>query len=220
METWHKRIFLAVICLFTLALAGPASAQQQDNQPEDDGQVISPDIERRPISTDAIDTEDFEVGAYVGILSIADFNSEPVYGARAAWHISEDFFLEASYGQSQADLTSFEKLSGSSPLFEDAERDYKYYNLSVGWNALPGEIFLFGGNAFKSDLFVVLGGGNTDFLGDKWFTVTAGVGYRLLLTDWLTWRVDVRDHLFDRDTFGEDETTHNIEVTTGFTVFF
>lgn len=214
MENWHKRILLAGLLL--AGIAQPLSAQED----ADAGQVIRPDIERRPISTDAIDTEDFEIGAYVGMISIADFNSELIYGARAAWHVSEDFFLEASYGQAQADLTSFEKLSGGSPLFEDAERDYTFYNLAIGWNALPGEIFLFGGTAFKSDLYFVLGAGNTDFLGDNWFTVTGGAGYRLLLTDWLTWRIDVRDHVFDRDTFGEDETTHNIEFTTGFTVFF
>jgi len=214
METWHKRILLAGMCLLTLAPS--LYAQEGVN----DGQVIQPDIERRTISTDAIDTEDFEVGAYVGMISIADFNSELVYGARAAWHISEDFFLEGTYAQSQADLTSFEKLSGGSPLFEDAERDYTFYNLSVGWNALPGEIFVFGGRAFKSDLYLMFGGGNTDFLGDKWFTLSAGIGYRLLLTDWLSWRVDIRDHVFDRDTFGDDETTHNVEFTTGIAVFF
>lgn len=46
------------------------------------------------------------------------------------------------------------------------------------------------------------------------------MGIRLLLTDAIAWHVDVRDHIFDRDTFGEDQTTHNIEFTTGFTVFF
>ena len=214
MENRYKRVFLTTLG-FALLSASTSAWSQSDS-----GQVISPDVERRTISTNAIDTEDFEVGAYAGIISIADFNSEFVWGARAAWHISEDFFLEGSYAQAQADLTSFEKLSGGSPLFEDTERDYTFYNVSIGWNALPGEIFVFGGRAFKSDLYLTLGGGNTDFLGDKWFTISAGLGYRLLLTDWLSWRVDVRDHLFDRDTFGDEETTHNIELTTGLTFFF
>ncbi len=214
METGYQRVLLVATTLCMLSGAGQGLAQDSDRQ------VIRPDIERRTIDPPAIDTEDFEVGVYAGVLGIADFNSEPVYGVRAAWHISEDFFVEASYAQSQADLTSFEKLSGGSLLFEDTERDYTYYNAGIGWNVLPGEIFLFGNRAFKSDLYLILGGGNTDFLGDKWFTVSAGVGYRLLLTDWLTWRIDVRDHVFDRDTFGEDETTHNLELNTGFTVFF
>ena len=148
-----------------------------------------------------------------------DFVS-PVYGVRAAWHVSEDFFFEANYGSSEGDLTSYEKLSGGAPLFADEERDYTYYNLSLGWNALPGEVFLFGTRALKSDLYFVAGAGSTEFLDDSWFTVTVGAGYRLLLNDAFTWHIDVRDHIFDRDTFGEDETTNNIELTTGVTFYF
>jgi len=183
-------------------------------------QVVNPEVERRDIRPAAIDREDFEVGTYVGLLSIQDFDADAVYGLRGAWHVTEDFFFEASYGMSQGDQTSFEELSGGAPLFEDTDRDYTFYNLSVGWNALPGENFVFGGRAMKSDLYLVLGAGSTDFLDDNWFTVNVGAGYRLLLNDWLAWRLDVRDHIFDRDTFGEDETTHNLELSTGLTVFF
>ena len=45
-------------------------------------------------SARSIDTEDFELGAYVGMLSIEDFESNVVYGARLAYHLTEDFFLE------------------------------------------------------------------------------------------------------------------------------
>jgi outer membrane beta-barrel protein len=181
--------------------------------------VIEPEVERREISSAAIDTEDFEIGLYAGILSIADFDSAAVYGVRATWHVSEDYFFEANYGSSEGDLSSYEKLSGGAPLFAEDERDYRYYNLNIGWNALPGEIF-FRGRALKSDLYFVGGVGSTDFLDDSWFTVSLGAGYRLLLNDAFAWHIDVRDNIFDRDTFGSDETTHNIELTTGISFFF
>ncbi len=211
MENWYQRLVLAGL------LGMPLVAQAGEGPPR---QVVNPDIERRELRQVDIDTEDFEVSVYSGILSIQDFESDVVYGVRAAWHITEDFFVEGSYGQSEGDETSYEKLSGGSPLFAGGERDYTFYNLSLGWNALPGEIFITDRYAFKSDLYFVLGAGSTDFLDDNWFTVTAGAGYRLLLTDWLAWRLDVRDHIFDRDTFGEDETTHNLELSTALTVFF
>tara|TARA_B100001540_G_scaffold284934_1_gene277656 strand:+ start:672 stop:1259 length:588 start_codon:yes stop_codon:yes gene_type:complete len=194
--------------------------QAQEDAAQSPLEVVRPQVERRDVRPAAIDRQDFEVGTFAGLLSIADFDADLVYGLRGAWHVTEDFFLEASYGLSQGDQTSFEKLSGGAPLFEDADRDYTYYDLGVGWNVLPGEIFLFGSRALKSDLYLLLGAGSTDFLDDNWFTVNAGAGYRLLLNDWLAWRLDVRDHIFDRDTFGEDETTHNIEVSMGLTVFF
>lgn len=214
METGYKRVFLgAMLCAGMQANTALAEAPLPY-------QVIDPLVERREIKTPDIDTEDFEVGVYGGLLSIQDFDTEVVYGIRAAWHITEDFFMEASYGESEGDLTSYEELSGGSPLFEDADRDYSFYTLALGYNILPGEIFAFGGRAFKSDLYVLLGAGSTDFLGDKWFTATGGVGYRLLMNDWIAWHVDVRDHIFDRDTFGESEITHNIELSTGMTFFF
>ena len=44
------------------------------------GQVIDPEVERREIKEPAIDREDFEVGAFAGIMSIEDFGSDTVYG--------------------------------------------------------------------------------------------------------------------------------------------
>lgn len=214
MENWNKRFLLSLF----LAGSCMTSAHAQDS--DDPIQVINPEVDRREIKPVDIDTEDFEVGPYVGILSIQDFDSDIVYGFRAAWHVTEDFFFEGTYGASEGDLTSFEKLSGGAPLFEDDERDYTYYNLALGWNILPGEVYIFDKYAFKSDLYLIGGAGSTDFLGDNWFTATVGAGYRLLLNDAFAWRIDVRDHIFDRDAFGTEETTNNIEWTTGFTFFF
>lgn len=183
-------------------------------------QVIEPDLERRAISKSAIDTENIEIGFFAGYISIEDFSSSPVYGLRAAYHITEDFFFEAAYAVSEGDLTSYEKLSGGSPLLSEDDRDYSYYNISIGWNLLPGEIFILDDYVFNSSFYLIGGIGSTEFAGDNWFTVNFGAGLRLLLNDSIALHFDVRDHIFDRDTFGEEQTTHNMEFTTGITVFF
>ncbi len=68
--------------------------------------------------------------AYAGILNVQDFGSNPVYGVRAAYHVTEDFFLEGVYGRSELGETSFEKLSGDVELLSDDDRQFSYYNLS------------------------------------------------------------------------------------------
>lgn len=219
MEIRLKRFLLAVTAGCFVLLLGSTLAQAQTRS-DATVQVIDPDIERRQLSVDDIDSENFEIGAYFGIISIEDFDSEIVIGARLAYHFSESLFFEASYGESEGDLTSYEEISGGPPLFNDSDRDYSYYNLSVGWNIFPGEVFIGDSYAFKSDFYLIAGAGSTSFLGDDWFTATFGAGYRLLLTDWFAWRLDVRDHIFDRDSFGEDTTTNNIEFTTGISFFF
>ena len=183
-------------------------------------QVIEPDLERRTVEVDAIDKENFEIGVFAGVMSIQDFDSSALVGARAAYHISEDFFVEATYGIAKGDLTSFEELSGSSPLFTDEDRELSYYDISAGVNLFPGEVFLFGKRAMNSSFYLTAGVGSTEFAGDSWFSVAVGGGLRLLLTDSIAFHIDAKDLIFDRDVLGEDEQTHNLQFNTGFTVFF
>jgi outer membrane beta-barrel protein len=182
--------------------------------------VVQPEIARREIVEPDIDEEDFEVGAFAGFLSVEDFGTSPVYGVRLAYHISEDFFLEAAAGTSTAEKTSFELLSGNVQLLTDDERDFTYYNLSAGVNLLPGEAFLFRRFAYNSQFYLAAGVGSTRFAGNDEFTVNVGAGYRLLFQDWLALHLDARDHMFETDLLGENKTTHNIEVHASLTVFF
>jgi outer membrane beta-barrel protein len=218
METRLKRFLLAATVGSFLLLPGTGLAQTQ-TQSDATAQVIDPDIERRQLTVDDIDSENFEIGPYFGIISIEDFDSEIVIGARLAYHFSEALFFEASYGESEGDKTSAEKVFDFT-FFNDSDRDYTYYNFTLGWNLFPGEVFIGDSYAYKSDFYLIGGAGSTNFLGDNWFTVTVGAGYRLMLNDWIAWRLDVRDHIFDRDSFGEDTTTNNIELTTGISFFF
>ncbi len=212
----HRLIRTATL-LFTLVCLAGTTWAEESRQARD---IIPPDLERQEIDIDAIDSEDFEVSIYYGVLSIEDFGSNDVYGVRLAYHVTEGLFLEAAYGQSAGGQTSFENLSGSAQLLTEEERDYKYYNLSAAYNLLPGETFIGKSWAFNSALYVIGGVGNTEFGGDDRFTVNFGVGYRLLFNDWLALHVDVRDHLFDSDLLGEEKTVHNFEFTAGFSVFF
>jgi outer membrane beta-barrel protein len=182
--------------------------------------IIDPQIERREIKRAKIDTEDFEVGAYGGVLSIEDFESHAVYGARFAYHLTEDFFLEATAGQSRAGRTSYETLSGSAELLTDEERDYTYYALSAGWNALPGEVFIGKNRAYNTAFYLVAGIGSTRFAGDDLFTVNAGFGYRVLPTDWLAVHFDFRDHIYDTDLLGRKKIVNNLEAHLGLSFFF
>lgn len=198
----------------------PPSAETETVGESADSPIIDPKVERREIRRKRIDTEDFELGAYVGIMSIEDFESSAVYGARLAYHLTEDFFLEATLGQTRAGRTSYENLSGSADLLTDSERDYTYYALSAGWNILPGEIFIGENRAYNSAFYLVAGLGSTTFAGDDRFTVSGGFGYRVLPTDWIAVHFDVRDHVFDIDLLGEKKIVNNLEAHLGLSIFF
>lgn len=215
MENRNQHLLLiGLLCLACQAWADkPMPAKDSD-------QVIEPELKRRAPEEPKIDSQNFEVGIYGGVLNIDDFGSNPVYGASLTYHITEDFFVEGDYGRSKGDKTSFEKLSGSAELLSDSDREYKYYSVSLGWNALPGEVFLGSNHAFNSALYLIGGMGGTEFGGDSAFTVNFGVGFRLLVNDWLAWHIDARDYMFDRNIFGKSERSNNVELRTGFSVFF
>ena len=69
--------------------------------------------------------------------------------------------------------------------------------MDVGYNVLPGEIFLGRGRAFNSALYVTVGMGDVKFADQDQFALNFGVGDRVLITDWLAMHLDVRDHVFE-----------------------
>ncbi len=237
MDNRYKRLFLGhtrcyfhalgkavtVLSLFWACLAGAEESASINDEVDKPGavQVIKPEVKPREVSEADIDTEFFEIGIYAGVLSIDNFGTEPVYGVNASFHATEDFFLQGNYAVSKAGTTSFEDLSGNNVrLLTDSERDYTYYNLLLGYNIFPGEVFMTSKLTFNSAFYLVGGVGNTKFGGEDNFTTTIGTGYRIILRDWLTWHIDFRDHIFRSDIINESQTTHNIELSSGLTLFF
>jgi outer membrane beta-barrel protein len=188
--------------------------------PEADPSIIEPQVERRQIKTPKIKAKDFELGAYFGALSIQDFGTNPIYGARLAYHVSEDIFLEGYIARSKAGTTSLEDVFPGITVVSTSGRHFTYYDLDVGYNFLPGEVFLGRGRAFNTALYATVGMGDVKFADQDRFALNFGVGTRILLTDWLATHLDVRDHVFETDVTGRTKNVHNIEATLGFTVFY
>jgi outer membrane beta-barrel protein len=221
MESRIRSIFLArTAVLIALFCVQPVFGQEA---PATSGastpRVIEPDVERRSVDISKIDTEDFELTAFVGMMSIEDFESDIVYGARFAYHINESIFAELTYGSTEAGRTSFEKLQPDADLL-GSDRDFTYYDLSVGYNILPGEVFFGSSRAFNSAMYLIGGLGSTDFAGDNQFTVNFGFGIKFLPTDYIAVRLDARDYLLDLDITGEDKTTHNLQGTLNVSWYF
>jgi outer membrane beta-barrel protein len=188
--------------------------------PEADPSIIEPQVERRVVKTPKIKAKDFELGAYYGALSVEDFGTNPIYGVRGAYHVTEDIFLEAFLARSKAGTSSLESVFPQITVISQSGRQFTYYDLDVGYNILPGEVFLGRGRAFNTALYVTAGMGDVKFAEHDHFALNFGVGTRILITDWLATHLDVRDHVFESDLFGVTKNVHNIEATLGLTVFF
>ena len=181
---------------------------------------LTPVIERREVKIAGIDTENFEIGVSGGLLSVEDFESNTLTVANLTYHITEDFFAQARYGQSTLGESSFDRLSGGASLLGNEEDDISFYDLSLGINIFPGEAFIWDRWAVNSSFYLIGGVGSTNFASSERFTVNAGVGYRLIANDFLSFNFQVRDHVFDTEITGVKKSTHNIEMTAGLSIFF
>ena len=193
------------------------STAGDDNSPPPS--VVEPQVERRTITVPQIKAKNLEIGGYYGEISIQDFGAQPVAGARIDYHITEDFFFEGTYGRAKGGKTSFEELSGNVQLLSDAERRFTYYNVSLGYNLLPGEVFIGHSLAMTSALYMIGGIGEVTFAGDENFAINFGAGFRVLPTDWLALHIDVQDLVFRSDDIGFDQLKNNLQATIGATVF-
>lgn len=214
MENRIKHILLTVLPFAGLLLVPTAVSAQEDDRP-----LIEPDVRPQKVDEALIDTENFEIGAFAGIINIEDFESSFLWGGKLTYHLSETFF-EANVGFAEGGETSFEKLAGDVQVLSDEDRDYRYYNINIGMNVLPGEAFLTENYAFNTNFYLIGGAGATDFAGDSRFTFNVGAGYQVLLTDSVSIHLGVREHFYRIDVLGEEKTSMNTEVSGGLSVFF
>ena len=78
---------------------GTADRQQPRSAPDRRGRA---QVQRRTVTVPKIGPSNVELGAYYGELSIQDFGAQPVAGLRADYHITEDFFFEATMAAPRA----------------------------------------------------------------------------------------------------------------------
>src|SRR3984957_12539412 len=170
--------------------APPTAVVAEDAQ--GDPTVVEPQVNRRDVKTPKIKAKDFEVGAYFGALSIQDFGTNPVYGIRLAYHVSEDIFLEGYAAYSKSGQSSLEEVFPQITVLSSSGRQFTYYDLDVGYNVLPGEIFLGRGRAFNSALYVTFGMGDVKFAQQDHFALNFGVGAGVLVDVCLALRAGAR----------------------------
>jgi len=133
---------LALTAVLASLLAPAAFAQSTPpDQKAPNEQVINPEIDRRDVRMPRFPSNDFEIGVFVGSYATQNFGTSVVGGLRAGYHITEDIFVEGVLAQTKVSDEDFRNILPSG-IFTSPKQKLSYYNLSVGWNVLPGEVFV------------------------------------------------------------------------------
>lgn len=211
-----RRLLLA---LSFAAAASPALAQSTAPARPANEQVVVPEVDRRDVRLPRYPSNDVEVGLYSGAYATENFGTSLVYGARVGYHLTEDFFVQGVFAQTKVSDEAFRQILPGG-VFGAPTQKLTYYNLSVGYNILPGEVFLFSSRARPSQLFLIGGVGSTKFVDQRKPTYNFGFGFRVFMADWVSLQLDLRDHIFSLDLLGRRSTTQNLELTGGLSFYF
>jgi outer membrane beta-barrel protein len=208
-------VFLAAL---TALPARAADEQPANTQPANE-QVIEPQVARRDVKVPKFPSNDFEFGLFAGTYATQNFGSSFLYGLRLGYHITEDIFVEGVYGRTKVSDENYRQILPGG-IFPHPEETLSYYNLSAGYNVLPGEVFLGKNVAKASGLYLIGGVGSTHFLEQQKLTLNFGLGLRVFFKDWWAVQVDMRDHVYSLDLLGTRQNTQNLEFSAGMTFFF
>src|SRR5262249_33616840 len=100
----------------------PAAGERPSNE-----QVIEPQGSRRVIKLPKFPSNDFEFGAFIGTFATENFGSSMVYGGRLGYHITEDIFVEGTYGRSEISDENFRRILPGG-IFTQPKETLTYYN--------------------------------------------------------------------------------------------
>lgn len=179
-------------------------------------------VEPEPIGTESraalIDTEKFELGFYLGSLSVEDFGNDVVSGVELSYRLNQRWFLQANYGMASIDRAAFES-SQLSFLAED-DRDFEYLALVGGYRLIQGRSFFGARKKYGSEVFFLVGPEQVKFADNSEVGLVFGMSYRIVMTDWLTTNIDFREHFVEREFIGDSKKTLNTEFRVGFNFLF
>jgi len=213
------KLLLSLIFLSLSYTSQAIAAEAKRELQTQSEQVIKPEIERRTIKIPNIDTENFEVGIFMGQYNMEDFGANTITGFRLTYHITERAFIEGTFGTTEVSDTTFRQILPGG-LFPNENETLEYNYVIVGYNLFPGEFFPFEGVAWSSAFYLVAGAGNTSFVTKDHSTTILGGGFRILPKDWLAIHMDARRHSFESDVTGTTKVIHNLEITAGLSIYF
>lgn len=213
----HSRTTLSFLLLIFLLGTAAAADKKGSNAPADEGDVITPKVERREIKVPAITADNFEVGASVGLYSLEDFGVNPVANIFTYYHITESMFVGGTVGFTTANTETLDLFGVTDALQDDG---VTYFNVLYGYNIFPGEVFWKSRRAWTSAAYFVGGLGATEVNAETNVTLILGGGLRMVLMKRLALHLDVRDHVFQRTISDLQKTTHNLEMTIGASYIF
>lgn len=181
--------------------------------------IIEPTKKPNDIKNAAIDDERFEAGGYAGLIALEDFNAVSITGIHISFHLTPSWVLTAAYGKSGAPEASFEEVLGGN-FVEDRDSGFQYIAVLGGYELYEGRSFRGKNKKFSTHLYLDAGIENVEFIGETNTGFVMGASYKIVINDWLTSDLRMRDHIVKRSFLEQNKITQNLELSFGLSALF
>ncbi len=210
MKTSRFTIASTFFALFILAGPVPVSRAACPEPPETDGGGRKGLAKRNFLKSLR-----HEVNLFGGIYASEVMGAAPLGGVSYAFHVSEDFALEAGFAYawlSSAIAKPVERFAGYT--FLESHSAFVYSG-SLLWHPFHGKFMFFRTAVPHFDFYFTAGVGITDSLTSKGLTYSAGAGMKIFVSSWVSLRVEIRDNLYVQEVLSTESLTNNLSVTLG-----
>lgn len=176
-------------------------------------QAVDPNIRRPDVQVKQIKAQDYELGGYAQSVTLDRNHTVGLYGVRAAYHKTDNFFVEGSVAYSST--IGFEDIRQIVGAGEDPGLDYSTYEFSVGYNLFPGDLYITKSYTLPFSIYAIGGFGYVDYESDSHTAYSFGGGLRITPTDYFAIRIELRDQ-----AWSQHGTDHNIAFSVGVSGYF
>jgi outer membrane beta-barrel protein len=212
----------AALALVVLAAARPALAEGT----QEPGTCVDPQIKadleakrrRRSVKERLVQkTNRHELGLRAGQYVSDLFDATTVLGAYYAYHLTEDFAVEASGAYTKVTSTGEPELERVFSVLGDPDRRSMLFFANLEWAPLHAKLQT-GGSLAHFDVYLTAGAGVVDSVLSSGVAGDAGLGFMVFLGRAAALRLEVRDHLYRQQLLTRKLLVNDVAATVGLSV--
>lgn len=172
--------------------------------------IVKPKAEQELIKDAELKDVSISAGVYAGVINFENFSSSYLLGLTVNIPLNEDVFIDVEYGSTTISDAEYRNIG--LPLFEKEEINVDFYNVLIGYNLLPGEVYWSKDKTLLSSFYLLAGVGSVNINKDDFVSLSFGIGFRMDIGSGKNVRVEARDRLIDSDILGTDKISNNTEI--------
>ncbi len=142
------------------------------------------------------------------------FDATWVAGGAYAYHLTEDFAIEASAAYTRLLSTPGPELERTFSLLEGRERRALLFSTNLVFSPLHAKLQS-GASIVHFDVSVTLGAGVVDSVLTSGVAGNAGIGFGFFVGRAVTIRLDVRNHIYRQQLLAQTELVNDLAATLG-----